>query len=98
LFLGIGKGFLLVAGRNADDVGLNPNLEKMRPTLHRMIELTVHHASACTHALHIAGGDAAGVAHAVFVRQCTRHHVADDLHIAVAVRAKACAGGQCGLR
>jgi len=58
-----------------------------------MVELTVHHAFASAHALHIAGGNAFDVAHAVLVRQFAREHIADDFHVAVAVRAKARSGG-----
>jgi len=82
---------LLVARWNALHVGFNPNLEKMRGLLWRVVELTVHHAAARTHSLHIAGGNALDVAHAVFVRQLTGEHIADDFHVAVTVRAKTCA-------
>jgi hypothetical protein len=66
-----------------------------------MVELAVHHAAAGAHALHVAGADHAGrlaIAHAVLVRQLAREHIADDLHVAVAMRAEAAAGGAHGLR
>ena len=57
-----------------------------------VVELAVHHARACAHALHVAGRNALDVAHTVLVGQFTRQHVADDLHVAVAMGAKAGAG------
>jgi hypothetical protein len=54
-----------------------------------VVELAVLHASAGTHALHVAGRDALHVAHAVLVRQLAVQHVADDLHVAVAMGAEA---------
>ena len=58
------------------------------------------HARAGRHALHVARHDHAGVraaglavAHAVGVRERALEHVADDLHVAVPVRAEAGAGG-----
>jgi len=53
-----------------------------------VVELAVAHTAACAHALHIAGRNALDVAHAVLVRQLAREHVADDLHVAVAMGAK----------
>ncbi len=65
-----------------------------------MVELAVAHAGAGAHPLHVAGTDHArvgaarrAVAHAVLVRQLAAEHVADDLHVAVAVRAEAGAAG-----
>jgi hypothetical protein len=66
-----------------------------------VVELAVQHAGAGAHALHVAGADHAGgrrrrrlaVAHRVLVRQRAFEHVADDLHVAVAMRAEAGAGG-----
>ena len=53
-----------------------------------VVELAVLYASACAHALHVAGRDALDVAHAVLVGQLARQHVADDFHVAVAMGAK----------
>ena len=64
----------------------------MRRLTFGVIELAVLHASARAHALHIARWYALDVAHAVFVRQFARHDIADDLHVFVAVCAKACTG------
>ena len=80
---------MLVARGNAAHIGLNPYLEEMRGGVGRVVELAVLHAAARAHALHVARRNAFDVAHAVFVRQVARHHVADDFHVAVAVRAKA---------
>jgi hypothetical protein len=57
-----------------------------------MVELAVHHAAPGAHALNIARRDALDVAHAVLVRQVALQHVADDLHVAMAVRTEARAG------
>ena len=57
-----------------------------------MIELAVHHALACAHALHIARGNALDVAHVVLVGQVARQNVADDFHVLVTMGAKARAG------
>jgi hypothetical protein len=66
----------------------------------KCVELAVAHARSRAHALHVAGQYHAGVcarrgavAHAVLVRERTVEHVADDLHVAVAVRSEAGAGG-----
>ena len=82
---------MFIAGRNAHHVGLNPNLEKVRGLSFGVVELAVHHAFAGAHALNVTGRDALHIAHAVFVRQVARHHIADDFHVFVAMRAKACA-------
>ena len=58
-----------------------------------MVEFAMLHARACAHALHVARGNAFDVAHAVFVRQVAAEHVADDFHVSVRMRAKACARG-----
>src|SRR5664280_223597 len=65
----------------------------------RVVELAVLHAAPGAHALHVARPDDAGRralaatgAHAVFVRQLAFEHIADDFHIAMAVRAEAASG------
>jgi hypothetical protein len=92
---------LLVAGRDAALVRLDPDLQEVRRRAGCVVELAVSHAAARAHALHVAGPDdslrriavgAAG-AHAVLVRQRAFEHVADDFHVAVAVRPEAAAGG-----
>ncbi|MEY3409792.1 MAG: hypothetical protein RIS02_1519, partial [Pseudomonadota bacterium] len=74
-------------------IGLNPNLEEVRVLSFGMIELAVHHTLASAHSLNIPGWNAFDVAHAVFVRQVARQHIADDFHVFVAMSAKAGAGG-----
>ena len=74
-------------------VWLQPDLQKVRGLARRMVELAVYHAAACAHALHVAGRNGGDVAQVVLVRQLAREHVADDFHVAVAVAAKAGAGG-----
>ena len=88
----VGKVLLLVAGVDAAHVGQDPDLQEVRGGVGRVIELAVTHAGASTHALHVAGADDAVGADAVLVRQRAVEHVADDLHVAVAVRAEAGAG------
>jgi hypothetical protein len=58
-----------------------------------VVELAVAHAGAGAHALHLAGQDGRAIAHAVLVRQRAVEHVADDLHVAVAMGAEAGARG-----
>mmetsp|Transcript_1065 Transcript_1065/g.2840 ORF Transcript_1065/g.2840 Transcript_1065/m.2840 type:complete len:213 (-) Transcript_1065:201-839(-) len=89
---------LLIARRDAAQggVGLDPDLQEMRGPVLGVIELAVLNAGAGAHALHITGADDAAVgrallavAHAVLVRQFTVEHIADDLHVAVAMGAEA---------
>ena len=56
------------------------------------IEFAVLHPAPGAHSLHVAGDDRRAVAHAVAVRKLAVQHVADDLHVAMAVRAEAHAG------
>src|SRR5688572_29597945 len=63
----------------------------MRDPLLFVVELAVAHADAGAHALHVAGNDGGAVSHAVLVAQGAFQHVADDLHVAVAVGAEALA-------
>jgi len=99
--LGVGvEVLLLVTRRDALAVGQDPDLQEMRRAVGSVVELAVAHAGAGAHALHVAGADHAGhcgtgfaVAHAVLVRQRAVEHIADDLHVAVAVCAEASAGG-----
>jgi hypothetical protein len=84
---------LLVAGLDAGHVRLDPDLQEVRGLVLGVVELAVLHAAARAHALHVAGRNALDVAQRVLVRQFAGQHVADDLHVAVAVRAEAGAGG-----
>ena len=54
-----------------------------------MIEFAMPYTAPGTHALNIARRDHRHVAHAVPVCQLSREHVADDLHVSVAVTAEA---------
>ena len=65
----------------------------MRGFVGRVVELTVLHAGAGAHALHVSGGNTFDVTHAVFVCQIARKYVADDFHVAVAVGTKTSARG-----
>src|SRR6185503_19003261 len=47
------------------------------------------HAAAGAHALHVARDDGRAVAHRILVAERALEHVADDLHVTVAVRAEA---------
>ena len=47
------------------------------------------YARAGAHSLHIARPDDGPVAHGVLVREFTGQHVADDFHVAMAMRAEA---------
>ena len=64
-----------------------------------VVELAVLDAAAGAHALHVAGTDHAGRAAGAPVPMLSRcasspdEHVADDLHVAMAVRAEAAARG-----
>src|SRR5690606_9221250 len=59
----------------------------------RMVELAVLHTGAGAHDLHVAGPDDRAAAHGVPVFQSAFEHVGNDLHIPMAVGAKAAAGG-----
>jgi hypothetical protein len=73
-------------------IGLQPNLQEMHALGRRGIEFTVPHARARAHALYIAGSNRRAVTERVFVGKLAREHVADDLHVAMPMRAEAGAG------
>jgi len=87
------KALLLVAGLDAALLGQDPDLQEVGGPVLGMVELAVHDAPARAHALHVAGRDGLHVAQRVAVRELTVEDVADDLHVAVAVRAEALPGG-----
>src|SRR5690349_11809374 len=58
----------------------------------RGIEFAMRDARARAHALHVAGLDDRAVADTVLVRERALDDVGDDLHVGMAVRAKAGAG------
>jgi hypothetical protein len=98
--VGRAEVLLFVARCDATLAGQDPDLQEMRRVLRCMVVFAVLHAGAGAHALHVAGADHAAVgstgrsvAHAVLVRQLAAEHVADDFHVAVAVRSEAGAGG-----
>ena len=80
--------FLLIARIDAELGRLYPDLQEMRLPLGAVVELTVHHAAAGTHALHIARQDGGAIAHVVTVGQGAGDHITDDLHVAVAMGAE----------
>src|SRR5260221_5289431 len=82
----------LVAGRDAAHVRLDPDLQEMRDFGLGLVLLAVLHAAARAHALHVARDDGRARAHRVLVAERALQHVADDFHVAVAVRAEAGAG------
>ena len=83
------KVLLLILGRDAAHVGLDPDLQQVRRAVRRMVELAVANTAARAHSLHVAGQDRRSVAHVVAVRERALEHVGDDLHVAVPVRAEA---------
>ena len=97
--VGVVEVLLLVARRDAALVRLDPDLQEVRRLVRRVVELAVLHAAAGAHALHVAGPDHAGRAAGAPVPMLSLcasspvEHVADDLHVAVAVRAEAGARG-----
>jgi hypothetical protein len=96
---GFGHVDLLVARRDAGAFRQDPDLQEVRGRVLRVVELAVAHAGARGHALDVARHDHAGVggaggsvAHAVRMGQSAIEHVADDLHVAMAVGAEALSG------
>ena len=64
----------------------------MRDLVGRVIELAMSHASACGHALHLAGRQCFDVTHVVLMSQLPLQDIADDFHVAVTVGSKAGTG------
>ena len=91
--VGLGESFLLIARRDARGAGQQPDLQKVGVAALGMVELAVPDPRARAHALNLAGQDRGDLAHAVLVRQRAVEHIADDLHVAVAVRAET--GARC---
>jgi hypothetical protein len=71
---------------------LNPDLQKVKRIVAAGIELAVRHAAACAHQLNLARLERAAVTHAVLVLQRAFEHVAEDLHVAMRMRAETLAG------
>src|SRR5688572_27735297 len=86
------EALLFVTRLDALHVRLNPDLQEVHQVRRRRIELAVTHAAAGAHALHVAGTDGRAVAYRVAMCELAGEHVADDLHVAVTVRAEALAG------
>ncbi|MOA12240.1 hypothetical protein D3C78_1322170 [compost metagenome] len=84
---------LLIARFGAADVGHDPDLQKVHRPGAGVVELTVGHAAACAHQLHVAGADHRTGAQGVLVFQGTFKHIGENLHVAVRVLAEAFAGG-----
>src|SRR4030095_2429761 len=70
----------------------DPYLKKVNRLARRRVELAVRDARAGAHPLHLAGADHGAGSEAVAVLQGALEHVADDLHVPVAVRRKPLAG------
>ena len=83
---------LVVTRGDAAPVRLDPDLQEMRWRILEMIELGVHDTRACAHALHVTRANHRAVAQTVLVSQRTIEHVADDLHVTMAMRAEPGAG------
>ena len=64
----------------------------MHDALLRGVELAVPHAGSGAHALHVTRADGRTIADGVLVRELAIEHVADDLHVAMAVSAESLAG------
>src|SRR6185503_4484755 len=88
----VGDGLLLVARLVATAVGHDPDLEEVDRLALGRIELAVGDAGPGAHPLHFAGPDHGAGAQAVPMLQRSLEHVADDLHVAVAVGRKAVVG------
>src|SRR5258706_9712460 len=84
-----GEMLLLVLRRDAARLRLDPHLQEVRGAALVVVGLAVLHAASGAHALHVARHDGRTVAHRVLVRERAFEHVADDLHVSVAVRAEA---------
>jgi len=84
-----GEELLLVAGRQAAPLGLDPDLEEVDRLGARAVELAVDDAAAGAHALDLTGPQHTLAAGAVSVRQRAFHHDRDDLHVLVVVGAEA---------
>src|SRR5690606_482067 len=88
-----GEALLLVAGGDPGALGQDPDLQEVGGPLRVRVELGVGDPGAGAHALDLAREDALDVAHRVAMHQRALQHVADDLHVAVAVGAEALAAG-----
>src|SRR5690606_25271233 len=91
---------LLIARAYPLELRQDPDLQKMRAAIIKIIEFAMHHACAGTHALDVARSDNTAVrragfavTHAVLMGKLAIEHVADDLHVPVAVRPKTMPGG-----
>jgi hypothetical protein len=83
------EALFLVFRRDPGHVGQDPELQEVRGLRMRAVEFAVQHAASRAHALHVARADRGTRAGGIAVRQLAFQHVADDLHVAVAVRAEA---------
>src|SRR5689334_21758635 len=83
---------LFITGFDATHVGLDPDLQKVRGLVRQRIELAVHHTATGAHALYVTGPDGRSSTRRILVRKRAIEHIADDLHVLMAVRAEALAG------
>src|SRR5258706_1066685 len=81
--------FLFVLGCDVADVRLDPNLQEMQGLGLRIVELAVLYPAACAHTLDVTRADGRAGSSGVFVGEFTRQHIADNFHVAVAIRPKA---------
>src|SRR5258706_6795944 len=81
----------LVARSDAALARLDPDLEVMDRLALGGVVFRLRDAGAGPHALHIARPDHRAIAHRITVRELAFEHVAQDFHVAVAVRAEALA-------
>ena len=83
---------LVIARGVAFAIGQKPDLQEMGGVDLRGVEFAVPDPRACRHDLDIAGTDHSPVADIVLVLQLAVQHIGKDLHVAVAMGAKAHAG------
>src|SRR5215813_2355393 len=69
---------------------ISPKLESMHPPGPVALgHLLMDDPAACSHPLHVAGGDHTAIAHAVAVLDCSRQHVGDGFDAAMGMPWKA---------
>src|SRR5262245_56783687 len=79
---------LLIARRDSNEIWLDPDLEEVHERLVRRVVRAMEHASPGAHPLHIARPDDRAGSHRVLVLEGAFEHVADNLHVAMAMGAE----------
>lgn len=87
-----GHCLLFVRRTQPNALGFNRNLKKIQRFAIAVVELTVSNARAGTHTLDLTGPDHRASTEAIFMFECSRAHVRDDLHIPMAMGFTASAG------